>query len=636
MGFLIPSALSLITLALPIIIFYMLKLRRQPIRVSSLMLWQQVLEDRQANTPWQKLRRNLLLLLQLLILALLVMALARPFFTVEAQVQGNVVLLLDASASMQATDVSPSRFAAAKTAALNLINTLSANDAVTLIAVEHTPKVLAATTTDRNALRQALAAAQPSNAPADWDTALTLAVANAATLPDSTITIISDGNLGQNDDGRWTNDEQTTNPPSPHLLISPSPNLPISNLPISNLQFLPIGQNANNQGLTALSLRDGLDGPELFVRVFNARPEPVQRRMDITLNGQLFDARQLKIPGRDSASVTIDGLPPTTQQVQVSLAGNDDLVLDDTAWAVRNSAPTRLLLVGQGNLFLERALALLPDLQAQRATPDQDLPQSRFDLTILDRTVPETLPAGNLLFIAPPLATPLFEVSGVVSQTQLTRLAADHPLLNFVELNNLHVKQAQQISPPAWLQTIVEAKGGPLLLAGEIEGRRIAVLAFDLHQSDLPLQIDFPILMVNLIEWLSPRGQLEQGQSLQAGQAVNLPLSTSTEALLVRTPVGEEITLPANQTTVNITDLGLYQILAQEGEQNIPLQAFAVNLLSPGESDTQPRQLDTATNTNINPNSTLTGQREWWWVLASLALAVLLIEWWVYWRGGVR
>lgn len=54
MGFILPSALALVGLAIPIVIFYMLKLRRQPAHVSSLMLWEQVLADRQANAPWQK------------------------------------------------------------------------------------------------------------------------------------------------------------------------------------------------------------------------------------------------------------------------------------------------------------------------------------------------------------------------------------------------------------------------------------------------------------------------------------------------------------------------------------------------------------------------------------------------------
>jgi len=142
MSFLTPLALALAALGLPILILYMLKLRREEQVVSSTMLWQQVLRDRQANAPWQRLRRNLLLLLQLLLLFLLVMALGRPYSEISRRVQGNVVVLLDASASMQATDVRPSRFEVARSWARQLIDGLGPNDTMTLIAVEDVPHVL--------------------------------------------------------------------------------------------------------------------------------------------------------------------------------------------------------------------------------------------------------------------------------------------------------------------------------------------------------------------------------------------------------------------------------------------------------------------------------------------------------------
>src|SRR3954470_20552442 len=110
MAFLAPLALALSAFAAPIILLYMLRLRRRDVEVSSTMLWQQLLRDREANAPWQRLRRNLLLLLQLLILAALIIALARPFITVPTVTTGRIAVLLDASASMTATDVQPSRF----------------------------------------------------------------------------------------------------------------------------------------------------------------------------------------------------------------------------------------------------------------------------------------------------------------------------------------------------------------------------------------------------------------------------------------------------------------------------------------------------------------------------------------------
>jgi hypothetical protein len=632
MGFLIPSALAFAVLALPIIIFYMLKLRRQPAPISSLMLWQQVLQDRQANTPWQRLRRNLLLLLQLLILALLVMALARPYFNVEARVQGNVVILLDASASMQATDIAPSRYAAAQAAAGDLIDRLEAEAAVTVIIVDSSPQVLASAGADHSTLHQALNASRPGNGPADWEAALTLGAANASTLPDSTIVIISDGGLGA--DG-------LSEPASPATATGDStfvmPNLS------APIEFIQIGTGAENQGLVALALRDGPNGPELFVQIANAAPEPARRLVEINVDGRLFDARQMDVPARGRAGLTLTGLPLDTQRVQASLTGSDALAADDVAWAVRRAAPVRVLLVGEGNLFLERALGLLPNIIAQRAAPDQPLPGSPFDLVIFDRTLPttddssNTLPEGNLLFIAPPASTSLFEVSGTFSQTRPSRLEAQHPLLAYVSLTNLHLAQAQAVKPPPWAQTIINAEGGPLLLAGQVDSRRVAIVTFDLHQSDLPLQIDFPILVVNLTRWLVPGQNLEQGQTLRAGQPFALPPAATAGELIIQTPAEAQISLPSDRTTFNDTgELGLYQVLASELDRTRLLTEFAVNLLAEPETDIRPRPIDFTGPTTTENTQTETGRWEWWWGLVLLGLIVLLVEWWVYWRGAVR
>lgn len=630
MGFLIPSALAFAALAIPIIIFYMLKLRRQPARVSSLFLWQQVIEDRQANAPWQKLRRNLLLLLQLLILALLVMALARPYFTVQARVQGNVALLLDASASMQATDVAPSRFAAAQEAALDLIERLEADDAVSVIAVEHTPRVLAAATTDRYHLRQTIRAAQASNGPADWEAALALAAAHVTTLPEATIVMISDGALGETMLGEQGAELRLPAIPAP-------------------IEFIPVGQGADNQGLVVLSLRDGAEGLQMFLSVANAASEARRRLVEIQVDGQLFDARQLDIPARGNANLTIGDLPLDARQIKANLAGDDDLAVDDMAWVVRSGASARVLVVSQGNLFLQRALALLPNIEAQRAAPDQELPRTHFDMIIFDRAqLPSpsaetsgVLPEGNLLFIAPPATTPLFEVSGVITRPQVSRLERTHPLLTYVELNNLHIAQAQAVKPPAWMQTLIAAQNGPLLAAGQAEGRRVAILTFDLHQSDLPLQIDFPILMLNLTQWLlsGQGGNLTPQQTLQGGWGFNLPAVSSANTLQMKTPGEVSYPILPEQTTFDHTvDLGIYQLFAEQPDPDNPtlVTQFAVNLLDKTETDIQPRTIQIVNSSGPMPEQQLAGRWEWWQPLLGLGLIVLFIEWWVYWRGEVR
>src|SRR5579859_2420657 len=195
MSFLAPAALALTALAIPIILLYMLRLRRRDVPVSSTFLWQQILRDREANAPWQRLRRNLLLLLQLLVLALLVIALARPYVEVPTVATGRIALLLDASASMNATDVQPTRFDAARQQALTVVDSMSGGDLMAVIRVADQPEVLQNYTSDHSLLGAAINAAQPSQASADWDAALTLAAAGGAGTQKFTVLIIGDGGL---------------------------------------------------------------------------------------------------------------------------------------------------------------------------------------------------------------------------------------------------------------------------------------------------------------------------------------------------------------------------------------------------------------------------------------------------------
>lgn len=135
MSFLAPLALLAAAVIGPIIVaMYLLKLRREERTVSSTFLWQKMVRDVEANAPWQRLRRNILLLLQLLILALLVLALARPFFRAEGISGRNLIVIIDRSASMGATDAGETRLEAAKQQAITLIDQLPDGGRATVIA----------------------------------------------------------------------------------------------------------------------------------------------------------------------------------------------------------------------------------------------------------------------------------------------------------------------------------------------------------------------------------------------------------------------------------------------------------------------------------------------------------------------
>ncbi|MCA9998169.1 MAG: BatA domain-containing protein [Anaerolineales bacterium] len=613
MALLTPTFLLLGLLAAPIILLYMLRLRRQERLVSSTMLWQELLRDRQANAPWQKLRRNLLLLLQLLILAALVFALARPFLPTPSLIQGNAIVLLDASASMQATDIEPSRFAAAQTAVSNLITDLPGSSQMTLIHVGHTPTVLLAASNDRSQLRRALQATLPEAGSANWEAAIALANGAAQGFRDAQIFVVSDGGL----------------PPD----LPPLPSQPI---------YIPIGSSGENVAITALASRDAGDAPQLFASVQNVGTLARERLLTIRVNGNLLDSRRLTIPAGGSQSATWT-LPADAQTIEASLSPDDGdfLPLDDTAWTVHSIGNrSRTLLVSEGNLFLQQLYTVLPNIELFQATPGSEAVQEPHDLFIFDSApLPDPLPDADLLIINPQPGNlnGLFTPTAVFSDTIAVRVA-DSPLLQFVEWRNIHIRQAQAITAP-WAQPLIEAEGGPLLLAGEQNGRRIAILTFDLRDSDLPLQIAFPILMANITEWLRPGGAVDAPAGVQPGTPVPLTPGASSSSVRLTKPDGSVWVQPVNSSEVVLFDQtdqpGLYQLERVDSSGSYPAGQFAVNLFAPAESAIAPAAAIQIGQTAVStPPASNIGQYELWPWLLAVALLVLLVEWWVYHRGA--
>src|SRR5580658_220642 len=131
--FLFPGAFWFAATLPVVVVFYLLKRRRIVKLVSSTVLWQKFLADAQANSPFQKLRHNWLLFLQLLLLVLAILALSRPYFAGHTTASDLRVVILDASASMQSTDEEPSRFEKARAEALSMVDGLKDQDEMLIL-----------------------------------------------------------------------------------------------------------------------------------------------------------------------------------------------------------------------------------------------------------------------------------------------------------------------------------------------------------------------------------------------------------------------------------------------------------------------------------------------------------------------
>jgi hypothetical protein len=200
------------------------------------------------------------------------------------------------------------------------------------------------------------------------------------------------------------------------------------------------------------------------------------------------------------------------------------------------------------------------------------------------------------------------------------------------------VSQAGQVPAPEWSEVLVNAPGGPLVFTGETGGRRLAVLTFDLHDSDLPLQVSFPILMASLVSYLlspSPLAASIQDQGLQPGESLSIHPEAGVSSVQVLTPSGRTVSLTPGEDGVILSDtgeLGLYTV-KYLGPPSREEDYFAVNLFNPQESNIRPAAaLQTQSGPVQASSQGEIGQRELWPWLAATALVLLMVEWWVYHR----
>lgn len=597
-----PLAVLFTLLAIPIILLYLLRLQRREQTVSSTLLWRQVVLDREANTLWQRLRRNLLLLLQLLTLLFLVFALVRPYFSVPVSLSGQIVVLLDGSASMRATDIEPSRFDAARAEVRRLIDDMAPESLMTIILVDGSPRALNASTSSKLDLIAVLEDAQPSISPANWSAGVSLAAsAVGAAGDDSTITtvVVSDG----------SNTEEL------RLLTG-------------NTRYIPIGAQDGNVAISNLSLRQTARGMAVFVRVVNTGSNADRVLITLRAEDVLLDARSLDVPAQGSASWTISGLDPRLAWVRAAVeeAERNYLGVDDVMVAVNPpGAPRRALLLSSGNRFLEQALAVLPDIQVTRAiTPPNELEGQSYDIYVLDG-LDMPLPAkANVLYLGRQNA---FTSLGTFSNTAYVR-AEGHPILDGVDWRSVTAVDVSRLDAPPWLRPVIETQGGAALYAGEMPGEdvpfgRVAVLPFELRRSDLPLQVAFPVLIANSMQWLSPPQGLNIPTSVSPGEVAPLPRDA-----IVLLPDGTRVAMD-QRGFARTNEVGVYDVQYRDIRT-----AFAVNFNNPAESAIAPQS-----TLNIGGVQAQTeardqfAQREIWSWLAVIALLVLMVEWWIYQRG---
>jgi hypothetical protein len=662
---------------------YIIKMRRRRFEVPFSLLWQRVLEQRDANALWKQLRRLLSLLMILGIIGIMLFAALDPTLGAVDRKARSVVILFDASASMKTMDGSDrgdkSRLDAAKDKTKRLIDGMGGGDLAMVMKVDGQATPMSRFSNDAPMLDKIVDGIAASDTPADLTRALGAAADALRDRPNPLIVLVSDGAFPEQQLGlvNWSPGAPPAKPGAPPAnRTSPAPgaanawstkNLAAVDLSNIDVRFLPVGRRGDNVGIIAFNVRRYIANKaayEVYIEVQNFGQEPAHRQLTIYNGDTPVDIRKLDLaPGQRTHQIYAKLPASADDKLRASLrpvagpGGSDPFALDDDAFALLPArTKQKVLLVGSPNLYLEGALLVYENIDlVGRVSPAEYDARPELadvaDVVIFDEHTPEVLPPppASLLYFHPTGKASPIAVRGEITNPHVTELDEGHPVMRWLTLADVYMDKSEIFVPDARRgESAIARSVTDTVIAAKRDGKRkILAIGFSLpaqgrdSATDLPLRVAFPMLLVNTLDWFAG-DQTDLLTTYPTGRRERVPLDGvvgATEAE-VRGPDGQLTHTPVidGLATFYGARVGYYDLAAKAPDGSVLARVeLAANLSSPGESDIAPSEKLTLGGTPgkalQEPDAfAISHSRKLWIYLISFAAGLILVEWITYHR----
>ncbi|MBL8826561.1 MAG: VWA domain-containing protein, partial [Planctomycetaceae bacterium] len=535
------------------------------------------------------------------------------------------------------------RLAQAQQRVLELIDQMGSDDVAMVISFADTSQVAQSFTHNRQELRRAVEQLRVTDRP----TSIIEALRAAAGL----------ANPGRS--SQDATDIQVADALPAKLFVLSDGKFPdVSEFSLGNLEptFLSIGDaDSGNVALTALGVSRRENRPEqrqVFARIENLAKTPFRGELTLSQEANLLDAQAIELEPDAGRGITFDLPDELRGSIELKLTtreGINQLALDDRAFlALDEPRRASVLVVTPGNEPLQVALSTLRtnELADVRFEKTEYLANAayrtlassgRLDLVVFDRCAPAEMPQANTWFIGAMPPGSAWNKQDKAVAPQILDADTSHPLMQLVEMSDVLIAEATPLVPPKPQRVLLESTAGTLLAIAPREAFEDVVQGFELVGNDSigtnwPVRLSFPVFVMNVLEYFGPSREQRAVENVRPGAVVALPVEAETERVVVTNPAGERTELVRDrrdQLHYSLTDrIGVYRI--ESGDQQ---RQFAVNLLDPAESDIRPRaekSIQLGYTKVVGEQKWQAGRRELWKWLASAALVLVVIEWYVY------
>lgn len=593
MGLMNPIYLLLSIFIVAVIVFYLFRKQYQNKVIPSNLFWEQVMNEWQAS-PWiDKLQRNLLLLLQLVILFCLMLALAKPYWLVKAIEGDHFIFIVDTSASMSATDKGITRFEQAKQEINAMVDKLNGQD-VTIITAGKDPIVSLKKETSKSVTKSRVNKIRLSYQTSNIEKALRLAE-SLSKNNNTTIHIFSD-NVKKQD----------------------IPNMKKS-IPIQVHNIGHIGFNVSLQSF-GVAERNGKVMGIAIIENQSGKKQSFHLKVRFEKE-ELFD-KEVDIKAHSQQIVQVPSLPKKDYYT-ATITANDDYEIDNERTTVFSRSYNNMYAIGDVNPFIIKGFETVGVNVIQLSEKNWD--KEAKDGVILTEKLPmEKWHTSLPLFVVNP-----YKEKHVNLQKSIE--TKNDPLFQYVDFAKTYIKSAAEINPPKTMEIIARSGEIPLIEKGELNGERAIAINFQIENSDWPLQPGFPIFLYQSFHWLSEQHDF-QG-FFQPGERKWVSADSKSQSWKVFDANGdfirsyqlqkESFTAPSKP--------GLYQIISDNKSKYLTVVL-----------DDSEQSIEVSSSFEINQeklkaskqNHVQTISDTWYW-FAVAAFLILLIEWEVY-RRGIR
>lgn len=596
MGFTNLWPLFLLLTIPPVIMLYILKRKYKEEVISSSLLWKEVYKNTRANTPWEKFKKNIMLLLQIIIILSVILALMSPFISMGGKSYKNIIMVIDNTASMNTIyDGSNSRLEQGKALAKEYLNSTKEGTNTYIISYDGTSNLLL--NGDFN----------KSNAASIIDKISTSYGSGDISDVVSFVKAIGDG-IGEEYEALIFTDKQAA----------------ISDI---NGRIVYLGNSGLNGSVDNVSHKFVDDKVKVIANVTNNGDSLYEGDFSL-YNGEELAAVEgvtLQVGESKTLSFELDSL--NSNYLKGELSRKDILMEDNTYYHVVNENKVKkILLVTDENIFLEKAFGSIENTEVYKTNDVSNITDNDdYDLYVFDNKMPEVMPRkGNILFINPN-SNELFNVleGGEIGQAT----AVKGSVSSYLENTQFTLSEYNIIETPYYGTNILTIDDNSIGFKGEINDRKIAALSFDLHSTDFALKKEFPILIYELGEELISTGMV-YSNNFKAGEKIVVKSSDFESEINVTYPNGDIKDLKSGEEVKGELALGIYKI-----NQNDNNESFSVNFPTSSESDTSVETIGENDNivhgkSNLKSGFNLTP------IFILLAMLVVAFEWILYKKGN--